>query len=173
MKINVVDEFGCHVFNVEVSPTDTIWTLKWEVHRESLRGPSERDIIPPPPDDQTLFLLPHDRELSQCDKTIEFYDIHEASEVSCGLKWSEYPQESNFRKFLDVFRKVERNSLSFEENITWSMTVSVNHACCHMHEVRILDLWSIGAFITPYSLIHIYKVLQHCIIFILRLVCKI
>jgi hypothetical protein len=41
---------------------------------------------------------------------------------------------------VDVFRKVERNTLSLEKMVTSGMTVCVYHACCHMHEVRVLYL---------------------------------
>jgi hypothetical protein len=142
--------------DVDVSPSDTIWTLKCKLHREYLRRPSggEREGVIPPPDDQTLVLFRPYEELSQCDKTVEFYHIHEGSEVSCVPK-SRCPQEMHFRKCVDVFRKVERNALSFKRGITSRviyspvqggitsrMTVCVKHACCHMHEVRVLDLYS-------------------------------
>jgi hypothetical protein len=167
MKINIVDEFDEFVCSVDVSPTDTIWTLKWKLYWESLRGASERySIIAPSPDDQTLFILPRKRVLSQCDKTMEFYHIHEGSKVTWELKSRKSPQ-NKFRKILNIFRKIEGYSIKFEESIDWSMTLCVKHACCHTHEVRVLDLSSTGVFITPYS--H----LQHCIIFIVRLICKI
>jgi hypothetical protein len=50
------------------------------------------------------------------------------------------PQEKHFRKCVDVFRKVERNKLSMEGNVTSCMSVCAYHACCHMHEVTVLDL---------------------------------
>jgi hypothetical protein len=54
---------------------------------EYLRRDSERGAIIPPPDDQKLVLPRHwrGRELSQWDKTVEFYDLHEGSTVRCGL----------------------------------------------------------------------------------------
>jgi hypothetical protein len=148
MKINLVSH-GTHTCYVEVSPSDTIWTLKGKLHREAaLRRPSEStegEGSIPPPDDQKLYLLPHYEELSQCDKTMEFYHLHEGSRVRCELKWSEYvyPQEMHFRECLNVFRKVERNALSSKREfgeITSSMIVWVKHACCHLHEVRVLSL---------------------------------
>jgi hypothetical protein len=196
MEIDIVDDFGDYVCDVEVSPSDTIWTLKCKLHREylrecpdregklhkyvvrerpdregklyryvlrtrsernrtllkyNLRGRAKSDAIPPP-DDQTLFLLPLGGELSQCDKTMESYDIHEGSIVRCVPKWSQYPQENIFRKVLNVFRKVERSSLSLnDDKINWRVIVGLKHACCHMHEVRVLRLSSTGAFIAPYS----------------------
>jgi hypothetical protein len=157
MKLNIVDEYDDHICHVEVSPSDTIWTLKGKLHREYLRRASERaeregeaseedpsegeDVIPPP-DDQTLVISPNGRELSQGDKAVEFYDLHEGSEVRCVPKWRRFPQEMHFRKCVDVFRKVERNTLSMEgDAVTTSiMTVCVYHACCHMHEVTVLNL---------------------------------
>ena len=70
--------------DVEVSPSDTIWTFKCKLHREALKRPSERaerEAIIPPPDDQKLVILPNYEELSQCEKTVEFYDLHEGSEL--------------------------------------------------------------------------------------------
>ena len=159
MKIDIVNESGEHICYVEVSPSDTIWTLKCNLHREYLGRaswgePAEREpsggesscgccsLFIPPPDDQTLVISPNGRELSQGDKTVEFYDLHEGSEVCCVPKWSRFPQENDFRKCVDVFRKVERNKLSMEvqRKVTSCMTVCVYHACCHMHEVTVLDL---------------------------------
>ena len=145
MKIKIaVNEYTRdeHVYDVEVPPSDTIWTLKCKLHREALKRPSERawrGAIIPPPDDQTLVISPHDRELSQCEKTLEFYHIHEGSKLRCVPK-SRSPQEMHFRKYVDVFRKVERNTLSFQRKVTSGMSVCVYHACCHMHEVTVLDL---------------------------------
>ena len=159
MKINVTNESGEHICYVEVSPSDTIWTLKCKLHREYLGRaswgepsegePSEGEPsvvesscgygIIPPVDDQSLYVLPNERELSQCDNTMEFYDLHEGSKVRCMPK-SRSPQEMHFRKCVDVFRKVERNTLSFQRKVTSGMTVCVYHACCHMHEVTVLDL---------------------------------
>jgi hypothetical protein len=147
MKIDVVNESGEHICYVEVSPSDTIWTLKCKLHREALKRPSseraEGGAIIPPPDDQTLAIHPHGSELSQCEKTLEFYDLHEGSTVHCELKWGRFPQEMNFRKCVDVFRKVERNELTLsmeDDDVTSSMAVCAYHACCHMHEVTVLDL---------------------------------
>ena len=148
MKIKIaVNEYTRdeHVYDVEVPPSDTIWTLKCKLHREALKRPSERawrGAIIPPPDDQTLVISPHDRELSQCEKTLEFYHIHEGSKLRCVPK-SRSPQEMHFRKYVDVFRKVERNKLTLQlelDEFTSSMSVCVYHACCHMHEVTVLDL---------------------------------
>jgi hypothetical protein len=36
MKIDIVNESGEHICCVEVSPSDTIWTLKGNLHREYL-----------------------------------------------------------------------------------------------------------------------------------------
>jgi hypothetical protein len=150
MKIKVVYGYGTHACYVEVSPSDTIWTLKCKLHREALKRPSERaegGAIIPPPDDQTLVIHPNYEELSQCEKTLEFYDLHEGSTVRCDLKWSEFPQEKHFRKCVDVFRKVERNKLTLSldgddgEEDTSGMIACVYHACCHMHEVTVLDLF--------------------------------
>jgi hypothetical protein len=145
MKIIVLDVFGIHACDVEVSPSDTIWTLKCKLHREALKRPSERaegGAIIPPPDDQKLVLHPNYEALSQCEKTLELYGLHEGSKVRCDPKWSEFPQEMNFRKCVDVFRKVERNelTLSFQWKVTSGMSVCAYHACCHMHEVTVLDL---------------------------------
>jgi hypothetical protein len=49
-----------YAFEVEVPPCDTIWTLKWNIHREDLRKASERALerpLAPPRDDQILTLI--------------------------------------------------------------------------------------------------------------------
>jgi hypothetical protein len=132
-----VKSHGCE-YAIEVNLSDTIWALKWNIYSESLRGPSEALL---PPDDQTLVLLPSRRELSECGKTIEFYDIHEGSDIECEWWGPPYRREEFFRKHLDVFRKKERTSLHSDE-ASQGMAVCIKHACCHIHEVGVLWLSS-------------------------------
>jgi hypothetical protein len=78
--------WGKLLHHTHVSPSDTIWSFKCKLHREYLRRASEREppeggAIIPPPDDQKLVILPNYEELSQCEKTVEFYDLHEGSEL--------------------------------------------------------------------------------------------
>jgi hypothetical protein len=138
MRIKV-NGHGCE-YDIEVNPSDTIWALKCMIYSEFLEGPSEALFLPP--DDQTLVHLPSRMELSDCGKTIEFYDIHEGSTITC--KWGPPCRgEDDFRKHLDVFRKKERTSL-LSDDFIHGMAVCINHACCHMHEVGVLHLSPIG-----------------------------
>jgi hypothetical protein len=136
------------VHDIEVNPSDTIWVLKLNIYSESLGGPSGALL---PPDNQTLVLLPSRRELRDGGKTIEFYDIHEGSNIAC--EWGlPCRGEEDFRKHLDVFRKKERTSLRSHDVIN-GMAVCVKHACCHMHEVGVLSLSSMSVCL-PY-IVHI------------------
>jgi hypothetical protein len=150
MHIKVNGHGGCE-YDIEVNPSDTIWALKLKIYSESLGRPSKAHLLPP--DDQTLVVLhPYGTELSECDRTMEFYGIHEGSAIAC--KWWDprYPGEEGFRKHLDVFRKKERTSLH-SVKATQGMAICIKHACCHMHEVRFLSLSSTGVCL-PY-IIHI------------------
>jgi hypothetical protein len=151
-------------YDIEVNPSDTIWALKCMIYSESLRGQSEALLLPP--DDQTLVLLPSGRELSDCGKTIVFYDIHEGSNIACE-SGPPCRGEEVFRNHLDVFRKKERTSLLSDE-VTHGMAVCIKHACCHMHEVGVLCLSSIGVCL-PY-LVHIMSIV---LFFIFTFICKI
>jgi hypothetical protein len=137
MQITV---FGHHfACDIEVNPSDTIWALKCKIYSESLEGPSEAYL---PPDVQALVLLSSRRKLSECGKTIEFYDIHEGSHIEC-KRGPRYRGEEIFRKHLDVFRKKKRTSLLSDE-VTHGMAVCIKHTCYHMHEVRVLSLSPTG-----------------------------
>jgi hypothetical protein len=155
MKISVYGH-GFY-YEVEVSPSDTIWTLKCVIREESLKRASERPPqrptwkssrrpFLPPPDDQTLILVSSGRELSHCDETMSSCDIQEGSNVRCEWKWGKHHEEKHFRKLVDVFQKVERKSLKLNFFIQ-KISVCGKHACSHMHEVRALDLMGKSVFI--------------------------
>jgi hypothetical protein len=138
MRINVKG-YG---YYVEVAPGDTIWTLKMKIPSES------SGILPPSLDDQRLVLLPSGTELSDSGKTIEFYNIHEGSEVKCEKKRNR--GEENFRNLLDVCRKKERSSLKLG-NVTQRMSVGIKHVFYHAPEVGVLSLSSECMFIIHHS----------------------
>jgi hypothetical protein len=121
-------------YDIEIDPSDTIWSLKWQIYHASQR-------VLPPPDDQRLVLIHTKRELNDCDKTVEFYDIHEGTEVKCKCK--KRPGEEDFRKFVNVFRKRERTRLQFK-GVAHLMTVGLKHVCVNVHEVRSISLHSKG-----------------------------
>ena len=123
-------------YDVEVDPSDTIWTLKWKLYSASKRGTSGRLLLPRPCHQILSFSRSSQGELNSAN-TIEFYGIHEGSEFQCGS--SQSGAEKSFRGLLDVLRKKERTSPELVD-VTQGMCVCVKHACCHTHEARVLSL---------------------------------
>jgi hypothetical protein len=131
-------------YDVEVHPSDTIWSLKWKIYDEFQR----RIKIPPErlprPDDQRLF-LEGGKEMCDCEKTLEFWDIHEGTNVNC--EYETPCGEEDFRRFLDVVRKKERSCLRLRDV---TQVVGVKYVCSHIHEVGSMHLSAKGVSMTSF-----------------------
>eukprot|EP01028_Stygiella_incarcerata_P000713 TRINITY_DN1109_c0_g1_i2.p2 TRINITY_DN1109_c0_g1~~TRINITY_DN1109_c0_g1_i2.p2 ORF type:complete len:332 (-),score=66.04 TRINITY_DN1109_c0_g1_i2:2064-3059(-) len=163
--ITIRVKFCCSWFNVDVLPTDTVWTLKWKIyHNENMwdcyTHPWD-DIFPLGPDDQVLQVFGGET-LDNCERSLDSYSIEEGSEILCDDTSWRKEEEKSFRRILKVFRKARTSSLILTgvTSVSW-----VKHASLHVHEVRFINLKFLAKMLSTISgsILHA-RPMMHCMI---------
>eukprot|EP01028_Stygiella_incarcerata_P007121 TRINITY_DN29132_c0_g1_i1.p1 TRINITY_DN29132_c0_g1~~TRINITY_DN29132_c0_g1_i1.p1 ORF type:complete len:260 (+),score=57.09 TRINITY_DN29132_c0_g1_i1:36-782(+) len=153
MEITV--EVDSAFFDIEVHPTDTIWSLKWKIFdNEAIRRRlhHRKGVLPPPPDVQ-LLVSRGPGHLDNGARNLESYSIHDGSTISCS-RAAPSAQEMSFRTLLDVFRKkVTELSLLAESHLLF-----LKHGSIHTHELRSLGFKRLRRESTPDMIVLVHHV---------------
>eukprot|EP01028_Stygiella_incarcerata_P000100 TRINITY_DN1012_c0_g1_i7.p1 TRINITY_DN1012_c0_g1~~TRINITY_DN1012_c0_g1_i7.p1 ORF type:complete len:413 (+),score=107.08 TRINITY_DN1012_c0_g1_i7:1417-2655(+) len=116
---------------IEVQPTDTVWTLKLLFYSAAQR---KHHWAPIPPDHQRLS-LGNGEVLTNYEKPLDSFDIHEGTHISCD--YEAFSGDVDFRRFVEVIRKEERTCLKLRK-IT--QIIGAKNICSHVHEIEQIRL---------------------------------
>eukprot|EP01028_Stygiella_incarcerata_P007554 TRINITY_DN313_c0_g1_i9.p1 TRINITY_DN313_c0_g1~~TRINITY_DN313_c0_g1_i9.p1 ORF type:complete len:235 (-),score=33.01 TRINITY_DN313_c0_g1_i9:110-715(-) len=136
MRVNV--QVFDQRFPIEALPSDTIWTLKWKIYEnEDIRKYcTDRVGRIPSPDDQELVMDDGGTVLTDCERTLESYSIHEGAKLKC-RKLCEHRYGEAFRSLLNVYRK-KKTEMRMSSSVSF-----FKHFSIHIHEARSVKLESI------------------------------